>query len=131
MGKKNLSIFPLLRLSTVTTQSIYHELHAIADSQDRNSHFKDIPMDSWSSFIEYCRRPSGKDYCVWSKGFDIRERSLITLDFTEDSALSHSTGNEKIILTSEVNNQNLFHRSSFLKTSVPSSLISSITARAL
>ena len=94
-----------------TAQSIGHHLYAIADTQDRDSHFKDFLFQSGSAFLINTAGTTGENNTDGREFPDLLQGHIVGMDFTIHIAFPHSACDELIVLTAEIQNKDLliFH----------------------
>ena len=94
-----------------TAQSIGHHLYAIADTQDRDSHFKDFLFQSGSAFLINTAGTTGENNTDGREFPDLLQGHIVGMDFTVHIAFPHSACDELIVLTAEIQNKDLliFH----------------------
>ena len=103
----------------LTAESIRHQLTAVADAQDRDTHFKNFFGDMRRFFIVNAVRTAGEDNTHRFPCCNFLQRCGIANHFAVNAAFPHASGNKLIVLTAEVQYQNqlIFHRLRFLSVS--------------
>jgi hypothetical protein len=95
-----------------SAQCIRHQLTTVADTQNRNSHFKNFFCNVGRFFVINAVRAAGEDNAHRFPRCDFLQRCGIADYFAVNTAFPHASGNKLIVLTAEVQYQNqlIFHR---------------------
>ena len=89
-------------------QHISHQLRTIADSKDRNSHLKDFFFTMRGILLIYTVGTSGKNDSLRIHFPDLIQSQCVWMNLTVNIAFSDSSGNQLVILTTEIQNNNHF-----------------------
>ena len=112
--RRRFAVFPCgvaLRGADLTAELLRHELAAIADAEDGNAQRKDCRIHVRCAFIIDAVRPTGEDNTGRVERADFLHSGRIGLQLAVDVLLSHAAGNELVVLSAEVQNQDfLLHR---------------------
>ena len=92
----------------LTAESIRHQLTAIADAQDRDTHFKNFFGDMRRFFIVNAVRTAGEDNAHRFPCCNFLQRCGIANHFAVNAAFPHASGNKLIVLTAEIKNNDSF-----------------------
>ncbi len=85
-----------------------HELHAVADSQNRHAEFKEFLGDGRSTLLVDRLGAAGKDDTPGSEVPDSLQVHVEGMQFAVDMCLPHPPGNELGVLGAEVENEDFF-----------------------
>ena len=86
-----------------------HELHTVANTQHGDAHREQRGIDHGSALVEYRGGTAGKNQRIRRKGADFLRRDAERLNFAVNTAFTNAAGNQQIILTAKIQNQNAFH----------------------
>ena len=90
----------------LSAQLVCHQLGAIADAQDRNTQIKNRLINVGGFLQIYAVGTAGKDDALGIHFFNGLQRHSIGVHFAVDIAFADTAGNQLIILTAEVQNNN-------------------------
>ena len=103
-------VFALFRCGHDAAQRTAHQLHAVANTENRNSRMKQLGFDLRRIFGIDARRSSRKDN-AFRCFVDNRIRALaVADDFGVDAAFADTPCNQLRILSAKVNNDDSFIR---------------------
>ena len=100
----------LLSRGHLSAQRLGQQLTAVADPKHRDPKFKDRRVHLGGPRLIYAARPPGKDDPDGRKDTDVLHRHGVWVDLAVDFALAYPPGNQLIILTAEIQNQDALHR---------------------
>ena len=98
----SLTIFPHRCTRNGSTQCICHKLTAIANTQNRNAHFKNFLCNMRRLFVIDAVRTSGKDQANRIPGSQFLQRRCVPHDFTVYAALPDTPCNQLVILSAKI-----------------------------
>jgi len=101
-------IFPAIRFFDRPSQQGSHQLHAVADAENRTIQVEDSWIQAWGLRIVHAGRTPGEDDAPGLEGSDLGQRQLVWVDFAVDPALPHPSGNQLGGLGAKVQNQDTF-----------------------
>jgi len=99
-------------------QQVRHQLHAVADAQNRHAQLKYALVHPGRALIQHAGRASAENDAHGLDGPDIRQLRAAGQHAGIDPALTYTPGNQLGVLAAKVQNQNALR--SFHKTRIPS-----------
>ena len=103
-----MAVFSLFRLGYFAAQGLCHELHAVADAEDRNACLKYIGVDLGGVFCIDAGRAAGENDAFGILCQDFLGCLVVRKDFAVYTAFTYAAGDELCVLASEVNNDHDF-----------------------
>ena len=103
-----LAIFADWSRRNASAQHMSHQLGTITDSKDRNSHLKDFFFTMRGLLLVYTIRASGENDSLRIHFPDLFQSQCVWMNLTVNIAFSDSSGNQLVILTTEIQNNNHF-----------------------
>ena len=102
-------VFP--GLGDDTAQGVGHQLAAVANAQHGDAHFKNLLGQGRGAFCVNAVGAAGKDDADGVKGPDGLHGGLAGgMDLAVHVTFPHPAGNELVVLTAEVQDQNFLHK---------------------
>ena len=100
----------------LAAQGVSHELAAVADAQHRHAPGEDLGVHLGGPLLIHRVGAAGKDDADGVHGLELGQGGGIGFDFAVHVALTHTAGNELVVLTAEVQNDDrlMCHSDSFL-----------------
>lgn len=108
-GNRRPSILPLLSALDGSAHEMGHELHAIADAQNRHAQREHRRINPGRALFQHAGRPAGKDNAPGIFLANLLYTGRIRQHAGIDPALADAPGNELGILAAKVKNQNASH----------------------
>ena len=90
-------------------QTLRHELTAIADAQDWHTQGKNALVHVRGTRFVYAARPTGEDDTDGIKSPDLIKGHRARMYFAVNAALPHAPGDQLVILSTEIKDQNSLH----------------------
>ena len=90
----------------LSTQRVSHELHAVADTKNRDAQVEDLLGHSRGIFKINAVRSTGEDDALGVHRADLLNGGLVGLDLAVDFVFSHAACDKLVVLTAEIENEN-------------------------
>ena len=81
-----------------------HELHAVADAEDRDAQVEDLRIDTRRAFFEHAVRSAREDDALWHVLTELRRGRVEADDLRKDLLLTNATRDELRVLRTVVEN---------------------------
>ncbi len=125
-----LAVLPRVRPAAGAAQQVHHQLHAVADAQHGDAHFKESLIHHGSALVKHGGGAAGEDQGVGGKGTHLVQGDAVGFDLAVHAALADAAGDQQVVLAAKIQDQNTLHASSSRKV-MPVSSAWSMTASAL
>ena len=99
---------PLAGSDDLAAKVAGHELHAVADAEDRHAEFKELLGHRRSALFVDRLRPAGEDDPGRRKGANLRHRHIEGMKLAIDVGFTHPPGDELGVLGTEIEDKDLF-----------------------
>ncbi len=87
-------VLAAVRAAHLAAQDVRHELHAVADAEDRDAEVEELRRRRRRPRREDALRPAGEDDADRREAADLRERQVEGVDLAVDAALAHPPRDE-------------------------------------
>ena len=103
-----MAVFMFFRTGHSAAKVFCHNLHTVADPQNRYARLEYAFIQLRSIFHIYTGRTAGENNAFRFMGKDFFRRLIVRQNFTIYAAFAHSSGNQLCILPAEVDDDNGF-----------------------